>query len=394
MGDAQAEGDVWDHNFSLTEDGVVNSKLAYRNPSVSTLMNNLPAKLAGGKVEMKDVNYLGKFQVVEAGDGVDHDTFEEILEEQHDYLSSDKTLFFEDFGLGTMASTRVGARMISDNPIHALIFRSLMIKIPPRPTDHRARYNGWNFDERWEVTDFNWDGEKFDFVTKQVIPRKGERPIIAFIGGKTPDSIAVQFVKQAGERDAMGGANIVASGGSSIRGVIDAYGQAAAAMMNDEVANSITLPCTISSNGKQTVLFEGSLSDSFLNKIHEKGSLYGAYYNTIHDKGVSAVFGGFIGPAKAIPTVNKEAFNAQSSPVVVSGDLSTISLSPDNAVNFPSTVVFVDKSAPHSLSLDDAVARLVENCGDDTKASDIRKILEKAKIVVVKSEKEAEKYVV
>jgi hypothetical protein len=127
VGSSTAEGDVWDHNYSLTEDGVVNSKLAFRNARPSTVMNNLPAKSVGGKVEIKDINYQGKYTLVEAGDGMDHDQFEDLLEEQHDHLSSDKTLFFEDFGLGASAFSRVGARVISENPAHALIFRSLMV---------------------------------------------------------------------------------------------------------------------------------------------------------------------------------------------------------------------------------------------------------------------------
>lgn len=127
VGSSHAEGDVWDHNYSLTEDGVVNSKLAFRNAKPSTVLNNLPAKAVGGKVDLKDVNYTGKYDLVEAGDNLDHDKFEDVLEEQHDYLSTDKTLFFEDFGLGATASSRVGARMISENPAHALIFRALMV---------------------------------------------------------------------------------------------------------------------------------------------------------------------------------------------------------------------------------------------------------------------------
>ena len=128
VGSSVTEGDMWDDNYSLTEDGVVNTKLAYRNARVSTVLNNLPVKAKGGKVDVKDVNFQGKYNLVEAGDSdMNHDQFEDVLEEQHDYLSSDKILFFEDFGLGAHAGLRVGGRMISDNPVHALIFRSLMV---------------------------------------------------------------------------------------------------------------------------------------------------------------------------------------------------------------------------------------------------------------------------
>lgn len=392
VGTSHAEGDVWDHNYSLTEDGVVNSKLAFRNAKASTVLNNLPAKAVGGKVDLKDINYTGKYDLVEAGDNLDHDKFEDVLEEQHDYLSTDKILFFEDFGLGAAASSRVGARMISENPAHALIFRALMIPTPPRPTDHRARYNGWNLDARWEVAEYNWTGTEYDFVREQVSPQRGERPVIAFLGGASKDTVALQFAQQTGKAEGIAGANIVAGGNASVRGVVEAYGQAAAAMLNEEGEQSVTLPSVTSAKGGKTTLFAGNFSDGFVNKVNAKGSLYGAYYNTLSAGGVSAVFGGFIGPAKSVPAPTAAAFTAQTSPVVVSGDVSTVSLSPDNSVPSPTSVVFVDSSVS-SISLDAAASRLAESCGDEAKAEAAKALLGGAKLIVVKSEKDAEAYI-
>jgi hypothetical protein len=76
----------------------------------------------------------------------------------------------------------------------------VQINTPPRPTDHRARYNGWNMDERWGVTDYNWTGTEYDFVTHQSVPKRGERPVIAFLGGSASgSSVALQFAQQSGE---------------------------------------------------------------------------------------------------------------------------------------------------------------------------------------------------
>jgi hypothetical protein len=154
------------------------------------------------------------------------------------------------------------------------------------------------------------------------------------------------------------GANIVADGNSSVRGVVEAYGQAAAAMLNAEVPQSVTFPSAVSSKNDVTTLFVGSFSDDFVNKINAQGSLYSAYYNTLTPSGLSAVFGGFIGPAKSAPAPASSAFLRQDSPVVVSGEVTTVALSPDNVVSPPAVVVFIDASAT-SISLDDAAARYV-----------------------------------
>ena len=192
------------------------------------------------------------------------------------------------------------------------------------------------------------------------------------------------------------GANIVADGNASIRGVVEAYGVAAAAMINDEIPTSITVPSVASSNGSLTTFFAGNFSDDFVNKVHAKGSLYGAYYNTLSPLGVSAVFGGFIGSAKADSSGSAVAsFGPKRSPVVVSGNVTTVDLSPDNAVASPKVVVFVDKSAK-SISLDEAAAKLLESCGsdDDAKVAAVKALLSDSKLVVVQSEKDAEKHIV
>lgn len=121
------EGNDWDHNFSIAEDGVVNTKLAFRNAKLSAIVTRLPTKITSGKIAVDNVNYSSKFTVMESGDNMPQSDFAALIEKQYEYLSSGKDLFFEDVGLGASASVRVGARMISDNPAHALVFRSLMV---------------------------------------------------------------------------------------------------------------------------------------------------------------------------------------------------------------------------------------------------------------------------
>ena len=58
------------------------------------------------------------------------------------------------------------------------------------------------------MTDYNWTGTEYEFVTEDeqatvTGPRKGERPVIAFLGGSSAslekDTVALQFAQQAGD---------------------------------------------------------------------------------------------------------------------------------------------------------------------------------------------------
>lgn len=125
--DFNQEGDVWDHNFSLGEDGVVNAGLAYRNARVQIITNKIVGKTEKEKLIIGGVDFAGKYNVLEAGEGITLGDFDSELEKRQFALSQGSDLFFEDIGIGAASHIRVGARIISDNPTHALIFRSLMV---------------------------------------------------------------------------------------------------------------------------------------------------------------------------------------------------------------------------------------------------------------------------
>jgi hypothetical protein len=122
------EGDNVDDNYSLLVDQVVNAKSAYRNSRVSTVVNKLPAKVENGKLSLKDIQFYGAETVQEAGDSISHEDFKNSLEATRNYLSSGRDLFLEDVGIGASSSLRLGTRVISDNPAHAFIFRSLLVR--------------------------------------------------------------------------------------------------------------------------------------------------------------------------------------------------------------------------------------------------------------------------
>lgn len=46
------------------------------------------------------------------------------------------------------------------------------------------------------VPEKTWNGSSFDIEEVQTVPKRGERPVVAFIGGEG-DAVAVQFQQQA-----------------------------------------------------------------------------------------------------------------------------------------------------------------------------------------------------
>ena len=71
---------------------------------------------------------------------------------------------------------------------------SEQIPSPPVQLDHRARFNGWNLDARWKSTELNWDGSQYHIESIAATPRRGQRPIVAFVGC-VGDLAAIQFVE-------------------------------------------------------------------------------------------------------------------------------------------------------------------------------------------------------
>ena len=94
------EGNVYRVNWSLNEDGVVPKGDAFQNARIPILTTRLPKKVENGKATLDAPLYQGDYKVVEAGDGITIDGFQEKLESQTSYLSSGIDLFIQDAGLG------------------------------------------------------------------------------------------------------------------------------------------------------------------------------------------------------------------------------------------------------------------------------------------------------
>jgi hypothetical protein len=123
----EREGNSYAVNWSLTEDGVVPTGDAFRNARIPLLTSRLPSKVDNGKVELQGPAYGGSFKVLEAGDSISHDEFNNKFSALQNHLSSGIEIFVEDAALGATSSARVGVRVVADSPVVALINRNLLV---------------------------------------------------------------------------------------------------------------------------------------------------------------------------------------------------------------------------------------------------------------------------
>lgn len=291
-------------------------------------------------------------------------------------------MFVEDAALGASHTVRVGVRVVTNCAATALIVRSLLIPVPKRDeVDHRARFDGWNLDERWHETNYEWKGDRYEESKSWATPLMGSRPVGAFVGeGSSKDTpLAVQFVDNP-QLKRIVGANVIASESSPVRGIIDALGLAATVVMNARSADTIALPsCTLTKDKKTVVVVNAS--DSVVEKAASANSLYGAYHNAITTQGVSALWNGII--AKAPQT------NASDVPHVVNGGLAAVSMPPNNMAFAPEVFVFYEEGASKAnLSEEDAVKRIVA-LTDDSKSALAATLVKGKKCLLVGSAADA-----
>lgn len=366
----EREGNHYATNWSLTEDGVVPVGDAFRNARVALLTTRLGSKVENGKVEGK-VAYTGKYAMKEAGEeGLSHGSFSDALAEQQAYLSSGVELFVEDAALCAFTGGRVGVRVVTDSSAMALIARTLLIAVPERPVDHRARFDGWNFDPRWEEPEVIWTGEKAQVNDGPTVPKKGQRPIVAYVGGPG-DRVAVQFVEANAK---IVGANISIGGAAPVRALVEALGHASSVLINEQNAcGGLALPATTLVKGASTVVVV-SADDSVVDASAASSSLFAAYHSFVSPAGVSALWNGAIAAAPAAPKASR-----LSPPLVVSSGKAAVALSPDNLAAPATSFVFFEKGARKGpVSEEDAVKRLAA-LTDEAKAEAIKAVLKGAK---------------
>ena len=134
----ESEGNNYSVNWSLVADGISPSKEAFHNARLPLLTSRLPNKASKGTVDDASVKFSGSFNLLEAGDSIKHEKFNESLTETTQKLSSE-VLFVEDNGVVAHADSRLGVRVVTSNPAVALISRYISIPCPPREVNPRAR---------------------------------------------------------------------------------------------------------------------------------------------------------------------------------------------------------------------------------------------------------------
>lgn len=368
------EGNEYLVNWSLTYDGIVSAGDAFHNARLQVLTNRLSAKVVDGKVEVSAPHYYGDSKTLEAGENISFEDFDSAFSAQKEYFSSGVTMFVEDQGLGSFSPYRLGTRVVTTDAATALIFRSLLIRTPSRPVDHRARFDGWNYDDRWNVPDLQWDGVKYNVSTVPSEALPGQRPLLAAIGGDFLDekSAAIQFVEV---RDNLVGANVSAGSACSVLGIVDAIGNAYCGTLNEKVPSAAALASLTMVKGKDTGIVIGA-PDEFIQFALSKNILYGAYHNVLSATGTSAVWNGAVAPAGGTS-------GSDIPSVVVKGSAIRV-VNPNNLAFSPSSLFFYEAGAKKStISPADAVKRLIATSGEDSKVDVFTEIAKNAKNIAI-----------
>jgi len=369
----EKEGNLYAVNWSLVGEGVTPTGNAYRNARLPLLTSMLSVKPQGGKIELKSPTYFGDYKMQESGDEtMSIDAFQDLSHSHKEMLSKEANLFVEDGAIGTFGCVRVGVRMISTDPAYALIARSLLVPLPPRDCDHRARFDGWNLDPLWQTTAEHrkWDGQKY-LIDHNPSPARGHRPIVAYIGGDS-SVCAVEFIQND---EKIVGADIVVGSKVPVRGLIEAVAHASSVLINESQTESLALPSASFTKDKASVVVVGA-DDATVDKLVANKSLYSGYVNILTESGVSAGFDGVITAPSA---------DANGLPSVVVGKKTVTKSSPDN-LTIPCThLAFFEKGGKKgTISTEEAVAKVVAIAGE-SKAELATALLKNAKCSVVTS---------
>eukprot|EP01031_Cornospumella_fuschlensis_P030257 gene30257-36563_t len=94
----ETEGNQYNVNWSLVEDGVTPRSEAFRNARLPILAQHLPTKIGkDNKLELSSPPFAGgKLEIKEAGDNITHEAFNASKAKTCDQLSAASTLFVED----------------------------------------------------------------------------------------------------------------------------------------------------------------------------------------------------------------------------------------------------------------------------------------------------------
>eukprot|EP00981_Chlorochromonas_danica_P012236 scaffold4701_cov227-Ochromonas_danica.AAC.1 len=371
----ETEGNIYTVNLSLLADGVTSQENAYQNARLPLLLQHLPTKVKNNQVEVPTPLYQGAYQVKEAGDSISHDAFVNLQSAAQDYLTFSKNIFVEDATLGTVGDAALGARVVTTNPALALIARSLLVPAPPRAVNQFSRCKGWNLDPRVNRDAPVWDGEKYVF-TKETVPRPGQRPIVALVGGPG-NTAAVQFLQHGEE---IVGATIIAGDAVPVSGLVEAFGHALVGVVNENASPVVALPATAVVKKGVTTLIVGKTNEDLVKAVTaEGGEVYAYAHSLVAPDYTAAVWNGVISAPPATSTATLPT-------VIVNGQSANI-LDVDNATHPVTKIVFLQDG---QVNKDEALKQLVA-LADGKKEAILKDIVGKASISSAKTVAEAAK---
>mmetsp|Transcript_964 Transcript_964/g.1248 ORF Transcript_964/g.1248 Transcript_964/m.1248 type:complete len:386 (+) Transcript_964:51-1208(+) len=289
----EREGLEYKLNWSLADDGITPTGDAYGNIKLTTLKKKLGLKVGDSTLETSLTATSSKFQ--EAGNSVSFEEFDVKKASVTEYLSSGVDLFVEDGAAGSFRGSTVGVRVVTDDPIFAMVSKNLLMPIPKK------------------------------------LQAKSQ-PITVLVSTKCEASMeAVAFDES--EDGELVGATIVLSNSMNLSAFTSLLSHAASVVL-DENEDLLPLPAAAVTKDSSAGLLVGS-SSSLLGQLYGEGALYSAHSSIWAPSGISALLNGAVLPSGAVGGNGVD---------VKAGEVTCISNPAMNLVAPPKAVLFVGGS--------------------------------------------------
>lgn len=180
-------------------------------------------------------------------------------------------------------------------------------------------------------TELVWNGSQY-VSTTPTAPLRGQRPLIAMISGNN-NQAAIQYLQY---EDMVVGANVVIGESVPVQGWIDALGEAACVIINDDPAEAcIAVPSTVVIKGNKSFVLLQANDEVVKAAVAAGGQVFGRYHHVLCGEGISSLWNGVISSA---PVDNSQTF--LSLPSMVAGGQAVRVLDVDNQT-FPATKILV-----------------------------------------------------
>jgi len=253
----EREGLEYALNWSLADDGLTAAGEAFGNIKMASLKKRLGLKSAATVLEASVASGNAKFQ--EAGTSVSFEEFDSKKASISEYLSSGIDLYVEDGAAGSFRGSTVGVRIVTDDPVFALVAKNLLNPVPKKM-------------------------------------QAKSQPITVLLATKAVDSLqAVAFDESAA--GALVGATVVLAGTGDLSCLAGAVAHAAAVVLG-EAEGLLPLPTAAGVvKGAASGVLVGAPA-ALLAELHGAGHLYAAH-GVVVGEGLASLLNGAVLPAAA-----------------------------------------------------------------------------------------------